>query len=106
MFARPGSWVRGAGYGGKRLKFGRLAGRYPKQGSRRLGVSVRRKGTEDSMRKTFIAIALVAIVALVAGPAMAGGRGGGKGGGKPKPGTGGSGTITPAWVGDAHYNQL
>ena len=57
------------------------------------------------MRKTFIAIALVALVALVALPATAGGRGGGKGSGKPKPGSGG-GTISPAWVGDAHYNQL
>jgi hypothetical protein len=40
-----------------------------------------RKGMR-SMRKTFIALALVTVVAIVAGPATAGGRGGGKGGGK------------------------
>jgi hypothetical protein len=60
------------------------------------------------MRKTLIAIALVALVSLVAGPAIAGGKGGGRGGGgkPPKPVTGGGGTISPAWVGDAHYNQV
>jgi hypothetical protein len=42
------------------------------------------------MRKTFIAIALVAVVALVAGPATAGGKGGGKG--RPSKG-GGTGTL-------------
>lgn len=59
------------------------------------------------MRKTFIAIALVAVVALVAGPATAGGRGAGKGNGKP--GSGG-GTISLVLLestdGFGHYNQL
>jgi hypothetical protein len=64
------------------------------------------------MRKTFIAIALVALVALVAGPAIAGGNGRGKpggGGGKPpKPGSG-TGTISLVLLestdGVAHNNQ-
>ena len=61
------------------------------------------------MRKTFMAIALVALVALVAAPAIAGGNGRGKpggGGGKPPKPVSGTGAISPAWVGDAHYNQV
>ena len=62
------------------------------------------EGDEGFMRKTFIAIALLALVALVAGPATAGGRGGGKG----KPSSGG-GTISLVLLdstdGLAHYNQ-
>ncbi len=42
------------------------------------------------MRKTFIAIALVTVVAIVAGPATAGGRGGGKG----KPSGGGTSSLS------------
>ena len=57
------------------------------------------------MRKTFIALALVTVVALVAGPATAGGNGG-NGGGKP---SGGGGTISLVLLestdGVAHYNQ-
>ncbi len=58
--------------------------------------------------RTFV-IALAMVVAIVAGPATAGGKGGnggGKGGGKP---SGGSGTITLVLLdstdGLAHYNQ-
>lgn len=58
------------------------------------------------MRKAFIAVALVAVVALVAGPATAGGKGKGKGGGKP---SAGGGTISLVLLestdGVAHYNQ-
>jgi len=63
------------------------------------------------MRKTFIALALVTVVAIVAGPATAGGRGGngGNGGGKGG-GKGGTGTISLVLLestdGVAHYNQL
>ena len=57
------------------------------------------------MRKTFIALALVTVVAIVAGPATAGGRGG-KGGGKP---SGGGGTISLVLLdstdGLAHHGQ-
>ena len=57
------------------------------------------------MRKTFIALALVTVVAIVAGPATAGGRGG-NGGGK---GGRGTGTISLVLLdstdGLAHYNQ-
>ena len=64
------------------------------------------------MRKTFIALALVTVVAIVAGPATAGGNG--KGGGKGKPGggkpSGGTGTISLVLLesadGLAHYGQL
>jgi len=42
------------------------------------------------MRKVLIAVALVAVVAIVAGPATAGGRGGGKG----KPSGGGSSSLS------------
>jgi len=65
------------------------------------------------MRKTFIALALVTVVAIVAGPATAGGRGnGGNGGGKGGGGkpSGGTGTISLVLLestdGLAHYNQL
>ena len=63
------------------------------------------------MRKTFIALALVTVVAIVAGPATAGGRGGngGNGGGKGGGGKGGTGTISLVLLdstdGVAHYNQ-
>jgi len=62
------------------------------------------------MRKTFIAIALVTVVAIVAGPATAGGKGngGGKGGGG-KPSGGGGGTISLVLLestdGLAHHGQ-
>ena len=60
------------------------------------------------MRKTFIALALVTVVAIVAGPALAGGKGnGGKGGGKP---SGGTGTLSLVLLestdGLAHHGQL
>jgi hypothetical protein len=48
------------------------------------------EGDEGFMKKTFIAVALVALVALVAGPAAAGGKGNGRG----KPGGGGTGTLS------------
>jgi hypothetical protein len=65
------------------------------------------------MRKTFIALALVTVVAIVAGPALAGGngKGGGKGGGNGGGGkpSGGGGTISLVLLdstdGVAHYNQ-
>jgi hypothetical protein len=63
------------------------------------------EGDEGFMRKTFIALALVTVVALVAGPATAGGRGGGKG----KPGSGGSSSLSLVLVnstdGLPHHGQ-
>ena len=57
------------------------------------------------MRKTFIALALVTVVAIVAGPATAGGNG--RGGGKPA--GGGGGTISLVLLnstdGSAHWGQ-
>ena len=68
-----------------------------------------RKG-DEFVRKMFIALVLVTVVAIVTGPATAGGRGGnggGKGGGKP---SGGTGTISLVLLestdGYAHYGQL
>jgi hypothetical protein len=62
-----------------------------------------------SMRKTFIALALVTVVAIVASPATAGDKGGGGkgGGGKPSRGTGTiSLVLLESTDGLAHYNQL
>jgi len=64
------------------------------------------------VRKILISIALVTVVAIVAGPATAAGNGGGKGGGKGGSGkpSGGTGTISLVLLestdGAAHYNQL
>jgi hypothetical protein len=72
------------------------------------GDSSGRGRDEASMRKAFIAVALVTVVAIVAGPATAGGngRGGGKGGGKP---SSGGGTISLVLLestdGLAHHGQ-